>query len=60
LNEIYPGGLDAYYEKAKVLLHQSKHAHNPYDDYKVGVPHGVKMDFRNQEMTEKFESMGMK
>ena len=49
-----------YHETAVKLLKDSANNVNPFDDYKVGLPNGVHMDFENKAMTEKYESLGMK
>lgn len=50
LNNSYPGGLKNYYERAKQLVKDSANSVNPYADYSVSVPEGVKLNFKKENL----------
>jgi len=45
LNSTYPGGLEAYYNRAKKLLKDASEDVNPYEGYTPLQPKGEKIDF---------------
>ena len=42
INSNYPGGIETYFSRAKKLLHDSSSNVNPYEDFKISVPKGIK------------------
>ena len=62
LDSTYPGGLQQYYQRALRLVKESSDSVNPYADYHVNVPSGVKIHFNqnNFEQVEHYEKLGMK
>lgn len=52
LNRNYPGGLKQYHSRAKQLIKESAESANPYADYHVGVPEGVKIHFNEHNLSQ--------
>jgi len=50
--------MEAYYNKAKILLAASKAGTNPYEGMKIQVPTGVTIDFGGPSIYE-FEKIGI-
>ena len=52
LNTTYPGGLQAYYERAKKLLKESAEDSNPYEGFTPSPPPTENIDFRSANIDE--------
>ena len=50
LNQTYPGGLEAYYNRGKKLLRDAKEDVNPYEGFIPSAPKGHKIDFYSPEI----------
>ena len=58
LDSNFPGGLYEYWERAKVLLHNSKIGKNPFEGYVPTVPTGIKVVLDSDEFHEQ-EAIGV-
>ncbi|KAL4428974.1 hypothetical protein ABPG74_011170 [Tetrahymena malaccensis] len=58
LNTTYPGGLEEYTKRAKVLLKNSADNVNPYEGFVPSVPIGEKVNFSSFEEVAGLESIG--
>lgn len=59
LNDSYPGGLEAYITRARVLLQAAKNGENPLDGWRPYVPSGNKVDPMSSNF-KYLEELGMK
>jgi len=61
LSSSYPGGLEQYISKSKILLRESELNVNPFADYTAIIPEGQRLDYESssQNNFDKLEKIGL-